>query len=79
MANSGTVARVSKLPECDFCKRLPHDEHSANPPREAKYDFKTSAGPWGNGCEQHYLDFRRFTSLGVGRGQLLVVRGEKES
>ena len=68
MAENGTVAFVPRLPHCDFCKMKGIN-------RPAEYDFKTSDGPWANGCENHYLKNRFFPELGLGKGQMLKVRG----
>jgi hypothetical protein len=57
-------ANVYKLPTCDFHK----GEH------EAEYDFKTFQGPWGNGCEDAWKQWRAYPELGTGKGQHLVVR-----
>ena len=53
---------VDKLPNCDFCKK---------PLRLAKYDGKTTMGPWGYMCTIHFNVFG--VGLGLGRGQELVV------
>lgn len=51
-----TVAKVTRIPKCDFCGK------------EAKYDGKTQMGPWANMCEtcwkQHGVG-----KLGTGLGQ----------
>ena len=60
-------AYVSELPMCDFCG------NNGGKRRKAKYDFRTSWGPWANGCEVHYRNNRAHTELGTGHGQLLVV------
>jgi hypothetical protein len=57
---------ISAPKPCDFCK-------TAGVKRDAKYDFRTSWGPWANGCEMHYRTNRAHTELGTGHGQLLVV------
>lgn len=62
MAQDGTVAYVTKLPDCDFCVQL------------AQYDFKTISAAWANGCETHYEVYRMHRELGVGKGQKLVVK-----
>lgn len=68
MAKNGTVAYVSKLPQCDL-----HAAMGA-PGVEAKYDFKMKQGPWANGCEACWKDNRAFADLGLGKGQKLEVR-----
>jgi len=60
-------AYVAQLPKCDWCDRPAH------------YDFKTVMGPWGNGCEEHYLEYRESSTLGTGKGQkLIAIVGQKE-
>jgi hypothetical protein len=66
----GNVARVHRLPACDFCKE------TAGVERPARYDFATMFGPWAYGCRDHYETHRRFRDLGTGKAQLLVVPGE---
>jgi hypothetical protein len=61
VAKPGEVVGVAALPSCDFC------------PAEAHYDFQTFQRPWAYGCERCYLDNRAYTSLGVGKGQRLIV------
>jgi hypothetical protein len=58
-----TTAKVARLPRCDFGS----DGHLAT------YDFKTTQGPWANGCKDHYLEHRFYPDLGTGKGQRLVV------
>ena len=60
------VAKVISLPTCDFCKQDPGGDL-----REAKYDGKTYAGPWGYMCEEHYQEHG--VGLGLGIGQRLVL------
>lgn len=57
----GTYAIVTTLPKCDFCDK------------KANYDFKTLQGPWANGCPNHYIQWRMFRELGIGKGQQLVL------
>ena len=66
MAKNGTIAYVKEAPLCDFCKQ-------GGVERKALYDFKTSWGPWANGCEVHYRTNRLHTELGIGYGQKFVV------
>lgn len=62
------IAHVGILPSCDFdCDR------------EARYDFKTKAGPWANGCSVHWQIHRAYKDLGTGKGQFLLLPGEKHS
>lgn len=63
------VARVARLPKCDFC-RHPSEGGRQVP---AEYDFKTSYGPWAHGCERHWITHRMYSDLGTGKGQRLVV------
>jgi hypothetical protein len=58
----GKVVEVAALPPCDFC---------GDP---AAYDFRTARGPWAYGCERHYAEHRADPQLGVGSGQLLLLR-----
>lgn len=53
---------VDKLPSCDF-------DASHGP---AYADFKTSFGPWGYGCKPCFDKYGG--SLGLGKGQVLVVK-----
>jgi hypothetical protein len=55
-------ARVHTMPFCDF-----HDHCTA------QYDFKTTSGPWGNGCENAFREYG--IGLGTGLGQKLVLSG----
>ena len=55
-------ARVNTMPRCDF-----HDGC------QAEYDFKTSMGPWANGCQAAFDE--NGGKLGTGRGQKLVLNG----
>lgn len=57
----GTQVTVTKLPKCNFCDR------------DAEYDFRTYRGPWANGCEFHWKEWRATDQLGTGHGQKLVV------
>lgn len=59
----GEVVEVVELPRCDFCN---HNE-------PAIYDFATVMGPWANGCEMHYRQYRVSPNLGVGIAQRLIV------
>lgn len=57
-----TTATVTTIPPCDF--------DATHGPAYA--DFKTSFGPWANGCEDC---FRKYGGrLGTGYGQKLVVK-----
>jgi hypothetical protein len=63
----GTEARVIKLPECDLCGSA-----------TARYDFRTRSGPWAYGCSSCYQSNRMYPSLGLGKGQRLVVVEEAQ-
>ena len=67
MAKNGTVAYVTALPECDIHKM------NGVPGVPAEFDFKTTSGPWANGCEACWKDHRAYRELGIGKGQRLVV------
>jgi hypothetical protein len=56
--------KVVRLPKCDF---HPNEDHPA------EYDFKTSQGPWGNGCREAWVLNRAYDTLGTGKGQHLVL------
>jgi len=57
------TALVDKLPPCD----MPGCDEPA------EYDAKTRSGQWGNLCQTHFDS--NGCSLGLGRGQKLVLRG----
>ncbi len=59
-----TTARVFKLPACNF-----------DCPVEASYDFRTMGGSWAYACEEHYRKYRMYSTLGLGKGQQLIVEG----
>jgi hypothetical protein len=52
---------ITQPKKCDFC------------PAQAEYDFKTYMGPWANACEDDYLFYRAYQTLGTGKGQKLVL------
>lgn len=58
----GTQTSVSRLPKCDFCGD------------EARYDGKTTMGPWGYMCHSHFIRFG--SGLGTGLGQQLMLEEE---
>ena len=62
-----TVAEVSSLPDCDFCKRIGRSTPAA-------YDGATRFGPWAFMCLYHFNSFG--VGLGLGRGQRLLVEME---
>jgi hypothetical protein len=59
MNREGTVVRVEALPTCDLC-----DE-------PARFDCKTTRGPWMYACEYHFVVHG--IGLGMGLGQRLEV------
>jgi hypothetical protein len=61
---------VTRAPQCDFGG----DTHK----NKAKYDFKTSWGPWANGCEIHWRTNRATPELGTGFGQRIIEGEEPE-
>lgn len=58
----GEIVVVSEIPKCNFCDEL------------GPYDFPTRLGPWANGCETHWKQYRVSPSLGVGKGQLWITK-----
>lgn len=56
---------VSELPYCDFCKKHLLTNY-------AKYDAKTTLGPWANMCESHFAMYGK--GLGLGIGQKLILQ-----
>jgi hypothetical protein len=62
----GKVVAVAALPRCNFCDKT------------AEYDFKTTMGPWANGCYDHYRYYSAYQTLGTGQGQLLVAQSTVE-
>lgn len=73
MAENGTVAYVTELPECDICKYI-GTQSEKDSPAIALYDFKTDDGRWAMGCKPHWVLRRFYPELGMGKGQMLVVR-----
>lgn len=68
MAEKGKVAKVAKLPSCDFCKM------NGDPKVPAQYDAATRMGPWANMCVTHFTLYGPVDGvLGTGVGQRLVV------
>lgn len=57
-----TVIRVDALPKCDFCTQ------------KARYEGKTTQGPWAYMCGAHYSIYGM--GLGLGVGQYLKLRDE---
>lgn len=66
MAEKGTVARVTELPMCDFCKM------NGDPTVPAQYDAVTNLGPWASMCMTHYTLYGP-GRLGTGLGQRYEV------
>ncbi len=58
---NATIVTMAKIPDCSFC----------DPTKPAKYDGKTTMGPWAYLCEFHYNVFG--IGLGMGRGQKLEL------
>lgn len=65
----GKQVEVSRLPFCDMCR----DGQTL-----AKYDAKTTMGPWANMCEKHWKQYSLGT-LGTGLGQELILAQPKEA
>ena len=55
------IARVSELPECDFCIEV----------TPATYDARIHTGQWAHMCERHFVMLE--CKLGLGKGQKLVL------
>ena len=55
-----TETLVNRIPKCDLC-----DE-------EARYNARTSFGPWAYLCEKHFKSHG--IGLGMGYGQMLKLR-----
>lgn len=64
----GKIVVVGSIPACNFCT-----DGTPGP-----YDFKTSMGPWANGCEAHWRGYRASTTLGTGMGQLWITEDQVE-
>ena len=60
--SDGTVALMSKIPDCDYCPN----------PYSAEYDAGTIEGPWAFMCEYHYNLHSKHLELGWGKGQKIV-------
>src|SRR6185437_5729972 len=58
---------VADLPVCDYC-------HAKGVGKLAEYDFQTTYLYWANGCAEHYEMNRRYDTLGLGKGQKLVLK-----
>lgn len=56
---------VKKLPKCNFCES------------DARYDAKTLMnGSWANMCFKHWKLFAACKTLGLGKGQNLILEHE---
>ena len=55
--------KVKQLQQCDFCKT------------PAKYDGKTTMGPWAFMCQEHWNQHGP-GHTGLGLGQELILEGE---
>lgn len=71
MGDLRTLVVMERLPSCDFCRMKDVD-------RPARYDFRTLAGAWAYGCQEHYEIQRACEVLGTGHGQMLVTAAEME-
>lgn len=76
-AANGTITYITTPKDCDFCKDIAQKANLAGQPEytinKAKYDFRTRHGYWANGCEAHWILNRRHETLGIGKGQQLVI------
>jgi len=59
MPEPHTEVSVPRLPPCDICGDT------------ASYDAKTTHGPWGYLCSDHFVEYG--IGLGLGLGQRLVL------
>jgi hypothetical protein len=73
MAQNSTIAYVTELPECYFCKNT-GTQSEKDSPAKAEFDFRTKTGPWAFACMAHYEANRMYPTLGLGKGQRLEVR-----
>lgn len=60
----GESVIVPSLPDCDFCQL-------EDVKRVARYDGKTTLGPWANMCDDHFLE--NGIGVGTGKGQRLIL------
>lgn len=63
-----TKVSLPRYPNCDLCG-------SAGATVQAKYDGKTTMGPWAYMCEKHFKKYG--VGLGLGKGQELIVEEKK--
>jgi hypothetical protein len=68
MPKDWTIAEVSKIPNCDLCKKMGRGENPAS------YDgaIRTNGNPWAFMCEECWTLFGT-GKLGLGLGQRLVL------
>ena len=64
MAKNGPIAIVAERPACDFGCGM-----------EAKFDGRTSMGPWAFMCLDHWAQYGP-GRLGIGYGQKLALSGK---
>ena len=62
-----TTTTLDTLPDCDVCKL----EFAMATPNKARYDGKTTVGPWGYMCEEHFSTVG--IGLGLGKGQRIIT------
>ena len=74
MARPHTEVEVPSLPLCDIC-RYPVIGQGVE--TVARYDGKTTMGPWANMCERHFRSVG--VGLGLGKGQKLILRVPSEA
>lgn len=56
-----TEVELYSIPTCSWCSS------------PAEYDFKTNIGPWAYGCSTHWEGYRLYPTLGLGKGQKLLL------
>lgn len=59
----GEVVVVSSIPDCNFCQ-----DGTPGP-----IDFATRMGPWANGCESHWRQYRAASGFGTGKAQRWIT------
>lgn len=69
--NDHKSVTVAEIPDCDVCKAQWQGRKNA-PIQPAYADAKLNIGPWANVCKKHFAAYG--CSLGLGRGQELIVR-----
>lgn len=58
LEDDGFEKSLHKIQKCDFCKK------------PAKFDAKTSLGPWAFLCQEHFTQYG--VALGLGWGQRIT-------